>query len=60
MATTLQVAQHHDTTKVTDVQRVCSRVGSEIGRHHVGVDWEIPFLQWYYSFLCSLAVQQQP
>ena len=46
MATTLQVAQHHDTTKVTDVQRVCSRVGSEIGRHHVGV--EIFLSTWHY------------
>ncbi len=46
MATTLQVAQHHDTTKVTDVQRVCSRVCSEIGRHHVGV--EVFLSTWHH------------
>ena len=35
---TLQVAQHHDTTEVTDVERVGCRVGAQIRRHHVGIE----------------------
>ena len=49
MATTLQVAQHHDTAKVTDMQRVCCGVGSKIGRHHVGVE---VFLRTWHN-LCQ-------
>ena len=38
VTTTLQVTQHHDSTKVTDMKRVCGRVSTKISRHHVGVE----------------------
>ena len=34
----LQVTQHHDTTKMADMQRIGSRVGAQIRRHHVGIE----------------------
>jgi hypothetical protein len=34
MTATLQVTQHHDTTKVTDMQRVGRRISSQIGCYH--------------------------
>ena len=49
LSTTLQVTQHHDTTQVTNVQGVCCRIGSKVGRHHMGV--EIFLCTWHY--LCQ-------
>ena len=38
VAAALQMAQHHDATEVTDVERVGCRVGAQIRRHHVGIE----------------------
>ena len=35
MTTALQMTQHHDTAEVSDVERVSSGVGAEVGRYHL-------------------------
>ena len=61
VTTTLQMAQHHDTAKMTDVQRVCCGVSTQIGsnqffleqlfraRHHL-CQHAAPF-QFFYKIL---------
>ena len=35
MTAALQVAQHHNAAEVANVQRVCRRVSTQVGRYHL-------------------------
>ena len=49
VAAALQMAEHHNTTEMTDMQRVGSRVGAQVSRHHFFL--EEFFRSWHH--LCQ-------